>query len=147
LPINETLADPRLEYPHANSIVIDMKPRGAGIHLCELLDAWGYSWKSWTPILLRISVLIWRDDRRRHNKWDFIVPVECEEVYSTVYAQGSVRKGKLTGRWTPPPVAATNGPLLWPHALRYFIECIRRDSPDVVSYPRAVPAAYPSTLV
>jgi hypothetical protein len=55
----EALADLGWEYAQANSIAIDMKPKDAGVHLCELLDCFGYSWKDWTPILLRMRVLIW----------------------------------------------------------------------------------------
>jgi hypothetical protein len=55
-----------------------------------------------------------------------------------VYAQGSVVHGKFTGRWNPPPVSATNGPLLWPGALRYFTECISKNWPDILNGPNSV---------
>ena len=43
-----------------------------------------------------------------------------DPVFSMMYLSGTVRGGKIVGKWTPPGPSSTNSVLLWPDTLEYF---------------------------
>jgi hypothetical protein len=115
-------------------VVIDIKPKNKTpvVHLSELLDVWGYSADSWTPLLFRLRPLLVEEDPVLHNRNNFLIDEEdsYEPVYSILYVHGSVMGGELVGKWTPPGASSTNSALLWPHVLRYFLQCISKNNPE-----------------
>jgi hypothetical protein len=118
------LPDVRAEYPKATAILIDIKPSAKdSFVLCELLDVYGYSADEWTPMLWRMRVLANAGPKDNHLE-DFDAPNDGAIIYNFVYAMGSVTDGVPSGKWTAPRPGSTNGVLLWPDALKYFMECI-----------------------
>lgn len=119
-----------------STLIIDLKPKQARktLFLYELQDVWGYSDDGWSPILLLLGSLfvdanpaeVDRNDFTRDNS-------EIENpVYEFLYLSGTVDGGKLTGTWAPPPSSPTNAALLLPKPLKYFFDCIRARTPDIL---------------
>jgi len=94
----------------------------------------GLSDSGWTPILLRLNGLFIDEDPSLVNRNDFIRK-DCDivgPIYEFLYLAGSVTDGKLTGKWGAPPPSPTNAALLWPDSLKYFFQCIRTRTPEVL---------------
>jgi hypothetical protein len=119
-----------------SALVIDLKPKQSksNLSLYELLDVWGYSEYDWTPILLRLAGLFIDKDPRGINRNDFyLYDQEIDSpIYEILYLEGTVKEGKLNGRWTAPPASPTNAALLWPETLRYFLACIQTCTPEII---------------
>ncbi len=139
------------EY-RGSTLLIDLKPKQhkTNLSLYEVLDVWGHSASGWTPVLLCLSGLFVDADPTSIDRNDFsITDMDRDEpIYEFLYLDGSVSNGKLTGHWKAPPASPTNAALLWPCALRYFIDCIRERTPEVFQHeppdlpvrPLALPA-------
>jgi hypothetical protein len=123
------------EHPNS-ALVIDLKPKQnrTNVSLYELLDVWGYSAAGWTPILLHLSGLFVDAEPSTCSRNDFTVRDNEREgpIYEVLYVNGTVSKGQIVGGWNCPPASPTNGALLWPDTLNYFIECIRNRTPSLV---------------
>ena len=92
--------------------------------LYEIRRVWGYSNDDWTPIMLESVPLLddlWTDI----NIDQFSMPRSEYEalprIYSFLYLNGTVKDGKLVGKWTAPGPASANTPVLYPHVLSYFM--------------------------
>ena len=128
------------QYPgrEANAIVIDVKPGSNELFFCELIDVWGFSESDWTPMLWRLRVLeIMESTKDTPHSFDDFIGADDDYVYEFLYAKGTVKNGKLDGPWLAPKSSPTNGALLWPKALSYFLERIgersQRGSPCSLS--------------
>jgi hypothetical protein len=44
-----------------------------------------------------------------------------EHIFTWTYARGTIVSGKVKGKWLPPGPSSTNGPLLSPHVMKYFL--------------------------
>lgn len=125
----------KTEYP--GTLVIDLKPKqhNTNVSLYEVLDVWGYSAGDWTPILLHLSGLFVDADPKNIDRKNFTIKDEQRDgpIYEFLYLVGSVSDGKLAGKWITPPASPTNAALLWPESLRYFVDCIRDRTPQVLS--------------
>lgn len=122
----------------SQSLIISLKPRNSrpNLSLYEVLDVWGYSANGWTPAMLRLRGLyIDEDPAVVANPADFEIELTKNDVpiYSMLYLDGSISKGKLTGRWTAPRASSTNSVLLWPEALSYFFAMIQDRTPGVLT--------------
>jgi hypothetical protein len=53
-------------------------------------------------------------------------------VYEFLSAYGSVKNGKLSKTWSPPPPSSTNAAVLYPHILKHFVNCIHQRTPNVL---------------
>ncbi len=117
------------------AVLIDFTPRRQETLLCELQDIWGHSRHWWTPMMMRLAVLLLDVDRSEVDCTCFPVerPGDCETVYSISYVNGGIEDGHLAGRWTPGGASATNSAVLWPNALAYFIRCIKESSPEIIA--------------
>lgn len=109
----------------ANSVlIINLKPNSkeANLSLYELVNVWGYSASGWTPIMFYIRGLFVDEDPNVFNVRDFIRKEEEMEdpIFSMMYLRGTIKQGKITGRWTPPGPSPTNSVLLWPVTFQYF---------------------------
>jgi hypothetical protein len=133
LPIGEALN--ATEY-RDSTLVIDLKPKQqkTNLSLYEVLDVWGYSDAGWTPILLHLSGLFVDSDPTEVNRKVFAVPdaERQEPIYEFLYLNGGISTGRLSGPWNAPPASPTNGALLWPETLNFFIRCIRERTPRVL---------------
>lgn len=119
------LPDVRKEFPDAEAIIVDIKPVAKDqFFVCELLDVYGYSADEWTPMLWRMKVLDIGSQLNADHLQDFNALNKGDIIYEFLYAMGSVDNGKLVGTWNPPKPSSTNGVLLWPAALSYFMKCI-----------------------
>jgi hypothetical protein len=119
-----------------STLIIDLKPKQkrTNLSLYEVLDVWGYSSSGWTPILLHLRGLFVDIDPGTVNRNEFKIRDgdSDEPIYEFMYLEGTVQKGELNGRWTAPPASPTNAALLWPDALRFFFNCIRERTPNVL---------------
>lgn len=118
-----------------NTILIDLKPKQnkTNLSLYEVMDVWGYSDNGWTPILLRLNGLFIDEAPSLVNRNDFTRKDNDVDgpIYEFLYLDGSVKAGKITGSWAPPPASPTNAVLLWPETLNYFFQSIRSRTPKV----------------
>ena len=104
----------------STSLVIDLSPNRPTTNFYELLDVWGWSEDGWTPLLLRLNGLFVDDDPKIKQQPDFVRDAAdiAGPIYEFVYVAGTVKNGKLDGRWMPPgPLQAV---VLWPEPLNYF---------------------------
>ncbi len=133
VPVLDTIEN--TEY-RGCTLIIDIKPKNkdSKLHLSELIDVWGYSADGWTPLLMRTSPLFVEDDPKQYNREDFVIEGDgkFDPVYSTLYVQGSVEQGKISGKWIPPRASPTNSALLWPPVMSYFIRCIAEANPELL---------------
>ena len=122
-------------YPNS-TLIIDLKPKQNKLNLSlyEVMDVWGYSSHSWSPILLRLNGLFVDKDPALINRNDFVRKDDELDgpIYEFLYLDGSVNDGKIVGSWVPPPASPTNAALLWPDTLNYFVQCIRACTPYVL---------------
>lgn len=114
-----------------SAIIIDLKPKEQEANLYELLDIWGHSYKEWTPILFHLRELtIDTDGKERPLEYFNVTNTNTDvPVYSFMYLNGGIEDGGTIGKWTSPPLSSTNGALLWPDALKYFLTCIAKKIP------------------
>ncbi len=129
--IHDGLALPavRKEYPNVDAIIVDIKPTAKDQFLvCELEDVYGYSADGWTPLLWHMQVLSNGEPKANHLE-DFDARSDGKTIYEFLYATGGVDNGEIIGTWNAPRPSSTNGVLLWPEALKYFMECIRAGRP------------------
>ena len=103
-----------------------MKPRVAGnVSLYRLLDVWGFSYDSWTPLAIRLRALF--GDRQEANplafKNSFVDPgIDHSLVGEFLYVQGGVSKGT----WNWGQVGRVNGALLWRDAFDFLTTALHR---------------------
>lgn len=106
------------------AIIIDLKPqqRRSNVSLYELLEVWGHSSYSWTPVMMRLRGLFVDADPGSINPRDFSYNIADADdpIFSVMYLAGGIVDGALTGRWTAPGPSSTNGVLMWPEVMRYF---------------------------
>lgn len=123
------------EYPNS-TLIIDLKPKQnkSNLSLYEVMDVWGYSSHSWTPILLRLNGLFEDEDPALIDRKDFVRGDDEIDgpIYEFLYLNGSVNNGKIVGSWSTPPASTTNAALLWPDTLNYFVQCIHSCTPGVL---------------
>jgi hypothetical protein len=108
-------------------LVIDLKPYVAGnVSLFLLEDVWGWTEDYWTPIAVRLQGLFVdrEEDDPKEFKKAFEVPPATDRdgpIHEFLYLihSGGPQKG-----WNWARVGATNGALLWPDTLDYFLSCI-----------------------
>jgi hypothetical protein len=128
LNVHDCLALPavRNQYPNATAIIVDIKPTAkTEFFVCELLDVYGYSSDEWTPLLWRMRVLEIGGDPKANHLEDFDASNDGDIIYEFLYAMGSISEGRIDGTWNPPKPSPTNGVLLWPKPLAYFMGCIK----------------------
>ncbi|MBI5646612.1 MAG: hypothetical protein HY962_06740 [Ignavibacteriae bacterium] len=112
------------------TLVIDLKPNSKlpNLSLYEVLDVWGYSGSGWTPILFHHGGLFIDEDPIRFDKNNFVrwsAEVDTP-IFSMMYLRGTVKDGRLNGKWTPPVPSPTNSVLLWPGAFEFFCQQAKR---------------------
>lgn len=115
-----------VERPAEHRILIDLKPSNkSNVSLYRLRDVWGYSYEGWTPLALRLEGLLVDEPQNNPStfKQVFRGPLETRDfIYEFLYLNGGTKSGK----WTWGLVGRVNGALLWPDALRYFVNAINR---------------------
>ena len=138
-PYSWHLAIENILGENRETFLIDLKPnrkdRGTSRSLYQLRDVWGYSCNGWTPGMLRLRGLVVDGKPAVTNPEDFQVEFsrDHDSIYTFVHFDGSVRDGKLVGKWTAPPRSSTNSALLWSHPLNYFLQQIRETTPRLFS--------------
>ena len=115
-----------VETPAEHRILIDLKPSDkSNVSLYRLRDVWGFSYEGWTPLTLRLESLLVDEpqDSPSTFKQVFQGPLETRDfIYEFLYLNGGTKSGK----WTWGLVGRVNAALLWPDALRYFVNAINR---------------------
>lgn len=131
-----------IEGPAGNeteTFVIDLKSNTVdhqnALSLYELRDVWGFSADGWTVAMLRLRGICVDGQPQLPDVNDFTVTTlpQNENIYTFLYINGTVQGGQIAGQWTAPPRRSTNSALLWPHALKYFIDKAKQASPDALS--------------
>lgn len=101
-------------------IVIDLKPTVAtNVSLYRLLDVWGFSAATWTPLALHLECLF--ADLEHPNPLQFKAAFDDSDadrsrVGEFLYLQGGVKEGT----WNWGKIGRVNGTLLWPAAFDYL---------------------------
>jgi hypothetical protein len=137
LPVEELLV------PAKQALIIDLKPNNKEpntvLSLYEVRDVWGYSAFGWTPGMMRLRGVSIDGEPPISDAEDFAVePIPGNDsVYTFLHFDGTIRAGKLEGKWTAPRRSSTNSALLWPNAIEYFIKQIRETTPRVFE-PQAI---------
>lgn len=107
-----------------NAIIINLKPNNAeaNLSLYEIVSVYGYSYEEWTPIMLHLRGLFTDESPIDYNIKSFtrITDDINDPIVSMTYMAGSIKDGKLIGKWTAPASSSTNSVLLWRDALIYF---------------------------
>lgn len=112
------------------AFIIELKPnnrdRQGDLSLYELRDVWGLSANGWTPFLLRMRPLCVDGQPPLADMRSFEIASSNgnDFVHTFLHFAGTIRAGKLEGKWTAPRSSSTNSVLLWPEALEYFVECV-----------------------
>ena len=100
----------QLEYDE-NSILIDAKPHKEGnVSLYEILDIWGYTTRTWTPILLRLKALLVDEEASYYDKKQFKITgyPNIETVLTFLYLRGGIYRNSFFGTWNFPGPSPTN---------------------------------------
>jgi hypothetical protein len=132
IPIEEALAE------KGQAFVIDLKPHskhvGSSRSLYQLRDVWGYSCNGWTPGMLRLRGVVVDGEPQVENSESFQVELseDHDSIYTFIHFDGTIRDGRIKGKWTPPGPSSTNSTLLWPAVLDYFFRQIEETSPGVL---------------
>ena len=111
------------------SFIIDIKPSTEEAFLCELDQVFGYSYESWSPILLRLKVLCNNVQKSQFDKGQFVLPEKTEIIYTMLYLYGSFHDRQLIGTWNP-PYGSITALLFWPDAMSFFFKKIKEFDPD-----------------
>ena len=114
------------------SVIIDIKPNTEEIFLCELDRVFGYSFESWSPIMLRLKLLYNDTTKEDLDKSNFIYPDDTEIIYTMLYLYGSIRDGQLVGTWNP-PFGTITALLFWPEAMTFFFEQVKKLDPKFLN--------------
>jgi hypothetical protein len=115
------------------SLIIDIKPNGGEIFLCELDSVFGFSFEEWSPVMLRLKSLCSDATIEDLDKKNFIYPGgESEIIYTMYYLYGSIRDGKLVGTWNP-PFGTITALLFSPESMTYFYEQVKKIDPDFLN--------------
>lgn len=127
LPETELLKLVVEEKPSDHAILIDLKPNAKGnVSIYQLKDIWGFSYSEWTPIALHLETLFVDEEIENPDSFKntFEAPnlKDRENVYEFLYLRG----GTKGGTWNWGMVGRVNGALLWPDALKYFIDELRK---------------------
>jgi len=108
------------EKPSSCKVVVDATYTRADALLLEINSVWGFSYRRWTPILFRMSVLF-EDDRPQGKATPvtrFRVPPKSQGfVHEFLYLQRGHREG--TRNWGR--MGFTNAALLWPDAIAHLL--------------------------
>lgn len=108
------------------SLIIDLKPnqRETNLSLYEVANAWGFSAKGWTPLMLHLRGLFVDESPNEYDREDFMRLDEdiTQPIFSIMYVHGTIVRGELAGKWLPPARSSTNSVLLWPDSMTYFAE-------------------------
>jgi hypothetical protein len=106
-----------------HSLIINLKPKGKQLSLYEVVNVWGYSDSTWTPIMMHLRGLFEEAERPEVNEKDFTRTNSevADPIFSMTYLSGSVSSGKLSGKWITPVQSSTNSVLLGTDTFRYFI--------------------------
>lgn len=122
IPISEIYAQ------RDQAVVIDIKPESNNeTVLCELDKVFGYSHPGWSPIMLRLKELFNENTIDLEiDKSSFLYPDTHQILYTMSYLNGSFIDGELTGKWIFPKGSPTNGLLMWPDAISFFYDQIKK---------------------
>lgn len=106
------------------SVIIDIKPKSDDIFLCELDKVFGFSYKEWSPVMLRLK-LLYDANKGELDKKNFIYPDDPDIIYTMLYLYGSIQNGKIYGTWNP-PFGTITALLFWPEAMTFFYEQVKK---------------------
>jgi len=109
--------------PKDHAVVVDARPK-EDVTLYELTDVWGHSYLDWTPIVLRLEELFVGEkplDPERFKATFTDARCPRAPVYQFLHLQG----GTVGGDWKWGPMGSTNGALLPPDALAFFLDMLQ----------------------
>jgi hypothetical protein len=125
--LSETTLLERLgvQRPGAHAVIIDIAPdRRDEALLCRIRDVWGFTYRGWTPILLRLEV-VYDDVHENPSQMKPRFPVPDgpgDLVHEFLYLRGGTTA--QAREWTWGRTGQVNAALLWADALEFFIAAI-----------------------
>lgn len=110
-----------------NSFMIDLRPYDVStVGLYEVTAVYGFSYskRPWTVIMLK-TIPVMERTRAGVDPYDSSIKRSVyrsmKPVYTILYAQGTLKKGKVVGSWNPPGPGSTSAPVLYPDALKSLL--------------------------
>jgi hypothetical protein len=122
---NERLLE-QLCKPTEHAVLIDLKPKAKGnVSLYRLTDMWGFSYREWTPICLRLETFfrdkMVRDPDEYKREFEFRADHSEEIIHEFLYLNG----GTSEGTWNWGMAGSVNGALLFQDAWEYLANQVR----------------------
>lgn len=88
--------------------------------IVEISHVWGFTYRDWTPILLRMSILF-EDERPNGKKTTVECFQSCPEPGELIHEFLYLQKGHTTGTCTWGRTGMVNAALLYPDALAHLL--------------------------
>lgn len=113
--------------PTEHAVLIDLKPKAKGnVSLYRLTDIWGFSYREWTPMCLRLETFfrdkMVRDPDEYKREFEFQAEDHSEEIiHEFLYLNG----GTSEGTWNWGMAGSVNGALLFQDAWEYLANQVR----------------------
>lgn len=124
--MSETRLLGRLGVTPEHAVLIDLKPRKKGnVSLYRLTDVWGFSYREWTPLCLRLEPLFMdkKSDDAEAFKEEFEFRAEDggTVIHEFLYLNGGISEGT----WNWGMTGTVNGALLFRDAWEYLAGQVR----------------------
>jgi hypothetical protein len=131
-PLGWKIPIARLFNDKNQAIVVDLNPKGGESSLGEIDTVFGFSYEKWSPIMLRLKLLTYWDDKTKFDEDNisFELSEPLDTVYTVLYLRGSFENCALKGTWNLPGPAAANALLWFPEATSFFTTMMQRYDPD-----------------
>ncbi|RUM29420.1 MAG: hypothetical protein DSY42_06470 [Aquifex sp.] len=129
--INESIKMYNFPPDEEYMLVVDLKPSVKNnISLYKLTNIWGYSYETWTPIMLQLIAIYADEDATKVNftKNKFPLPRDLENrerLHMFVYLTGGIKVDRLVGDWNWGGRGFPTAALLEPEAFKFFISAVR----------------------
>lgn len=109
------------------ALIVDLKPgQEKAVSLYRVRNFWGFSYKNWTPLLVRMKALF--VDKPAEDPAEFKEKfTDSEACHDQVHEFLYVRFGTVEGIATWGRSGWVNATLLWSDALRHFIAIVDRN--------------------
>jgi hypothetical protein len=124
--MSETQLLDQLSDTPGHAVLIDLKPTTTGnVSLYRLTDVWGFSYREWTPVCLRLESLFIDEHRANAEEFKEEFPFRPEDggviAHEFLYLNG----GTSEGTWNWGMAGSVNGALLFQDAWEYLANQVR----------------------
>lgn len=109
-----------------HAVLIDLKPTTTGnVSLYRLKDVWGFSYREWTPVCLRLESLFIDEHRANTKEFREEFPFRPEDGGVTIHEFLYLNGGTSEGTWNWGMTGTVNSALLFRDAWEYLADQVR----------------------